>query len=71
METFFFFFIFIALIVLIYELLAHFQDGNILLYKSKKAMEEKGLTTYDFDPSRCYRYYPKTGEFSTSDFYWE
>ena len=38
METFFFFFIFIALIVLIYELLAHFQDGNILLYKSKKAI---------------------------------
>lgn len=37
----------------------------------KKAMEEQGLTTYDYDPSRCYRFYPKTGELSVSDFYWE
>ena len=51
------------------------EDSSLLMDISrggdKKAMEEKGLTTYDFDPSRCYRYYPKTGEFSTSDFYWE
>lgn len=37
----------------------------------KKAMEEKGLTTYDFDPSRYYRFYPKTGELTSGDFYWE
>ncbi|MBP5442669.1 MAG: hypothetical protein J6Y60_05460 [Treponema sp.] len=51
------------------------EDSSLLMDISrggdKKAMEEKGLTTYDFDPSRCYRYYPKTGEFSASDFYWE
>ena len=51
------------------------EDSSLLMDISrggdKKAMEEKGLTTYDFDPSRYYRFYPKTGEFSSGDFYWE
>lgn len=51
------------------------EDSSLLIdiYRGgdKKAMEEQGLTTYDFDPSRCYMFYPKTGEFSSYDFYWE
>ena len=51
------------------------EDSSLLMDiyggGDKKAMEEKGLTTYDFDPSRYYRLYPKTGELSSGDFYWE
>ena len=51
------------------------EDSSLLIDiyggGDKKAMEEKGLTTYDFDPSRYYRFYPKTGELSSGDFYWE
>ena len=51
------------------------EDSSLLMDiyggGDKKAMEEKGLTTYDFDPNRCYKFYPKTGKLSSGDFYWE
>lgn len=51
------------------------EDSSLLIDiyggGDKKAMEEKGLPTYDFAPSRYYRFYPKTCELSSGDFYWE
>ncbi|MBR6296750.1 MAG: hypothetical protein IKR40_09785 [Treponema sp.] len=51
------------------------EDSSLLMDiyggGDKKTMEEQGRPTYDFDPSRCYTYYPKTDEFSSYDFYWE